>query len=730
MSGPPARQLRSHRSRSLAGPPRRASRQDRKTTPSPSELQCALLRSPSVESQLESGFQHVNFDHGDGISYEEFKQWQLGLLEASKKSSATKKHRLACLVRELQRHGTSTAWRNCTKALEAASSLTIPLDIHIKKDMPQGYLSRADKKKKDMEKALVTAYGLGMAGLDRYEECLIEALEIMALEEAEASGKAVSWRDAVTAIDNIRESARTAGGRTEIFGQQQSRIHGWRQSLRDECLAALSEAATTGHVVPLAAAIDDASSVLEAEELIVYKESLTDMKKPFLVHVMTLSGQSCSVEVSRTQFVKSLKEQVAEHFAVQPYRIGLACEMGPLEPNNETLEHCGVISMDMQLAAMLGPEDRWQEVPISEVLDSAVKRRIANHGDTYVARQRFEAGDLSEEDCRAMFAPQLKVLDDQEAERKRLAEEAAAEKQRKAEEAAAEIRRQADERQAKRHQQFEKMDAEALLHQAADLGLVQSSEDNTSAYGASKIQVRLVECVALHQGIKEEKMEARSIEDQCMADERELHELAAQAQEIKNDAQVDLDEALPALHAASRSLECLDKRDICEMKAFASPPRLVCMTLEAVCILFDIRPQRLMGPDGQLVDVYWEVSKRQLLNDCHFMRRLLEFDKDNIPERVIRRLQPYIDNEEFVPETLSKMSRACQAFCIWVRSMHTYHHVAQRCEPKRQKLREAEQAMESMQQTLRKRRESLVNVLDAVKSLERKLEILGQPRFS
>merc|ERR1712216_168860 len=245
---------------------------------------------------------------------------------------------------------------------------------------------------------------------------------------------------------------------------------------------------------------------------------------------------------------------------VQAYRIALACETGPLEPNNAYLEDCGVISMDMQLAAMLGAEDRWQEVPISEILDSAATRHVANVRDINAARQRFQAGDLSEEDCRAMFASQLKALDDQEAERKRLAEEAEAEKRRKAEEAVAEIRRQADERQAKRHQQWQckEIGSEALFNQAVHLGILRSSEHTAAARGKSEFQARLAEYVALHQGIEEEKTEARRIEDQRVAEEQELNKLAAEAQEIKMDAQLVLDEALPALEAAFRSLDSLE----------------------------------------------------------------------------------------------------------------------------------------------------------------------------
>lgn len=57
--------------------------------------------------------------------------------------------------------------------------------------------------------------------------------------------------------------------------------------------------------------------------------------------------------------------------------------------------------------------------------------------------------------------------------------------------------------------------------------------------------------------------------------------------------------------------------------------------------------------------------------------------QDNIPDTVIKAIQPYIDSKEFQPAAISKVSKACTSICQWVRAMHKYHFVAKVVEPKR-----------------------------------------------
>lgn len=54
---------------------------------------------------------------------------------------------------------------------------------------------------------------------------------------------------------------------------------------------------------------------------------------------------------------------------------------------------------------------------------------------------------------------------------------------------------------------------------------------------------------------------------------------------------------------------------------------------------------------------------------------------------MIKAIQPYIDNEEFQPAAIAKVSKACTSICQWVRAMHKYHFVAKAVEPKRVRTR-------------------------------------------
>ena len=70
-----------------------------------------------------------------------------------------------------------------------------------------------------------------------------------------------------------------------------------------------------------------------------------------------------------------------------------------------------------------------------------------------------------------------------------------------------------------------------------------------------------------------------------LEDEATAKVKAEETQNIADDAQRDLDEALPILQAAITALDSLDKSDISEIKVFSKPPELVQTVMEAVAIL-------------------------------------------------------------------------------------------------------------------------------------------------
>lgn len=212
--------------------------------------------------------------------------------------------------------------------------------------------------------------------------------------------------------------------------------------------------------------------------------------------------------------------------------------------------------------------------------------------------------------------------------------------------------------------------------------------------------------------------EAEKVKIVVSSEEQEVKDMQRETQAIADEAKADLEEAMPALHAAVNSLKALNKNDIVEIKSFAKPPPLVQMTMEAVCILKQEKPD-------------WDTSKK-VLGDTNFMKSLEEFDKDNIPEPVIRKLKKYVDDPSYIPETVGKQSLAAMSLCMWTRAMDVYHRfalyacprnamsddsrVGKLVKPKKEKLKETEKALEEANEKLREKQASLKEVEDRVAS--------------
>nr|XP_054101684.1 dynein axonemal heavy chain 1 isoform X2 [Callithrix jacchus] len=221
--------------------------------------------------------------------------------------------------------------------------------------------------------------------------------------------------------------------------------------------------------------------------------------------------------------------------------------------------------------------------------------------------------------------------------------------------------------------------------------------------------------------IKVDTAIAEETRNSVQAEEIKANEKAKKAQAIADDAQKDLDEALPALDTALASLRNLNKNDLTEVRAMQRPPPGVKLVIEAVCIMRGIKPKKVPGEKlGTKVDDYWEPGKGLLQDLGRFLESLFKFDKDNIGDAVIKAIQPYIDNEEFQPAAIAKVSKACTSICQWVRAMHKYHFVAKAVEPKRQALREAQEDLEVTQQILDEAKQRLCEVEDGIATMQAK----------
>ena len=188
------------------------------------------------------------------------------------------------------------------------------------------------------------------------------------------------------------------------------------------------------------------------------------------------------------------------------------------------------------------------------------------------------------------------------------------------------------------------------------------------------------------------------------ADETRIMTEAAECKAISDDAEADLAIAMPALEKAMAEVDKLDKSSISEVKAYSKPPPLVETVLAAVMILF-----------GKPID--WANAKT-VLGASNFLQQIKHYDKDNVTPSANNKIKKYIDNPDFSPESVKKVSGAACALCIWVHAIYIYANVAKEVAPKRQRLKEATDTLIVKQAALKEAQDALAAIMAKLAELQ------------
>lgn len=61
--------------------------------------------------------------------------------------------------------------------------------------------------------------------------------------------------------------------------------------------------------------------------------------------------------------------------------------------------------------------------------------------------------------------------------------------------------------------------------------------------------------------------------------------------------------------------------------------------------------------------ILMEAFLRQVMSDSAFLSRLQNYDKDNMPDAISKKLQKWITDDNFVPEVIKATSSACMSLC-------------------------------------------------------------------
>ncbi|KAM9836557.1 LOW QUALITY PROTEIN: dynein axonemal heavy chain 2 [Aulostomus maculatus] len=204
--------------------------------------------------------------------------------------------------------------------------------------------------------------------------------------------------------------------------------------------------------------------------------------------------------------------------------------------------------------------------------------------------------------------------------------------------------------------------------------------------------------------IVQQKREADTQQKMVSANSEKIGAEELQCKAMAENAQRDLDEALPALEEAMKALESLNKKDMTEIKSYGRPPALVETVMQAVMTLQGKEPT-------------WVEAKRQL-GEANFIKTLVNFDKDNISDRILKKIGHYCRLEDFQPEIIGKVSLAAKSLCMWVRAMEVYGRIYRVVEPKRAQLNAAMAQLAEKQAALAEAQDKLREVGEKLDQLK------------
>ncbi|KAJ1569988.1 Dynein heavy chain 10, axonemal, partial [Nowakowskiella sp. JEL0078] len=200
--------------------------------------------------------------------------------------------------------------------------------------------------------------------------------------------------------------------------------------------------------------------------------------------------------------------------------------------------------------------------------------------------------------------------------------------------------------------------------QQLDVLNVQLAEQNIAVKNKTEACNKLLEVITTNTKQAEEKKEL------AMKKEVELDAQNIQIAKDKEEAEVALQEALPALEEAKLALNNLSASEITEIRSFAKPPKEVQKVCECVCVIKGIK------------DVSWK-SAKTMMSQTDFKTSLTLLDVDNISSSQVKLVKNILREMDVSVARMQEISSAGSGLLKFVFAVVGYSNVARTIAPKR-----------------------------------------------
>lgn len=451
--------------------------------------------------------------------------------------------------------------------------------------------------------------------------------------------------------------------------------------------------------------------------------------------------------MTRAQTVRALRLQASQCFNVDVYRIAMASDAGSLELDSVSLEARGVTQAGAEISVRI-EDEQLMRMATSDLLERAVQVGLASRKAAAAAQGRLKKNPEEEASVRARYLPRLQVLEAKaraakieegiaeaedeglRLEKQRLEEEKeewlvrlaqmkdATSRPRRIEPLAGltlvDLHRQAVEAGVLRETSIVDLHRQAVdLHrQAVETG---SGLPAASGSGGLEYRTMLMEHVGGRHAMCQWSAEASRLRDTVEAAADIAQQELRDSTQMKYSAEQYLGQAAPALREADTALRTISKCDFTEASGLKSAPKALLKTLEAVCVLLRW-PLR-----ADTADARWQIARSTVLKDSNLLNRLITYDKDNIDDDTIRRLEPFITNEEFHPDRCRRSSKLAAVLCTWVRAISVYHSVFQFVKPQFAAVRKIEAWLKVRNAVVASRRSQLEQAEECLELLRSEL---------
>eukprot|EP01012_Entosiphon_sulcatum_P032727 TRINITY_DN4157_c0_g1_i1.p1 TRINITY_DN4157_c0_g1~~TRINITY_DN4157_c0_g1_i1.p1 ORF type:complete len:4195 (-),score=848.52 TRINITY_DN4157_c0_g1_i1:38-11479(-) len=222
--------------------------------------------------------------------------------------------------------------------------------------------------------------------------------------------------------------------------------------------------------------------------------------------------------------------------------------------------------------------------------------------------------------------------------------------------------------------------------------------------------------------IEHESAEAEKTRSTVAVEEAACNAKAAASKAIRDECEAQLSEAMPALEAATRAVMEISKKELSEIRSMQQPSDKIKRVIEACCICLEEPPKRIVDPTGKVTFDYWEIAKKRVMADTEqFRDRLINYDKENIKESVIDKIQVYIKDRTFRPEQVKALSQALVGLCQWVIALDKFYRVNKVVKPKKETLAIAEKEYGEAMADLNMKKAELQAIDDRIDALQRRL---------